>query len=91
METFVTWVLHIALIVHLALAGVCVWRVWRGENNLDRLLSADVIGTIGLAVLILIGLLERNSLYIDAALGLAALSAIGTIALAKLLEHRKNL
>ena len=91
METVVTWVLHVALAIHLVLAGVCVWRVWRGDTSLDRLLCADVIGTIGLAVLILIGLIERNSLYIDAALGLAALSAIGTIALAKLLEHRKTL
>ncbi len=91
MDTLVSWVLHLALIVHLALAGVCVWRVWRGENNLDRLLSADVISTLGLAVLILIGLINGNSFYIDAALGLAALSAIGTIALARLIEHRQNL
>lgn len=90
MNTLVTWTLHIALAIHLGLIAICVWRVWRGENNFDRLLSADVISTLGLALLILISLIERNSLYIDAALGLAALSAIGTIALAKLLERYKE-
>lgn len=76
-------VLDVALAVHIALIAVCVWRVWRGENVIDRLIGADLVGTLMLAVLVLIALILVNSTYIDVALGLAALGFVGTIALAK--------
>ncbi len=67
----------------------CVWRVWRGENAVDRLLGADLIGTLILAVLVLVALITRQSLYLDMALGLAALGAVGTIALAKYIADQR--
>jgi multisubunit Na+/H+ antiporter MnhF subunit len=82
-------VLGISIAVHIGLIAVCVWRVWRGENAVDRLLAADVIGTLFLAVLVLIAVNERNSLYIDVALGLAAPSFIATIALAHYIANHK--
>jgi multisubunit Na+/H+ antiporter MnhF subunit len=82
-------ILSIALVVHVALIGVCVWRVWRGENGIDRLLNADVIGTLILCVLILIALFERDAIYLDAALGLSALAMIGTIALARFIANKR--
>jgi len=83
MNQALTFILHAALIIHVALLAVCVWRVWRGENAIDRLIGADLIGTLTLAVLVLIALITTNSIYIDVALGLAALGFIGTIALAR--------
>lgn len=82
-------VLVIALIIHIALISVAVWRVWRGETVMDRLLAADVIGTIVLAVFVLLGLMHGNGLYIDVALGFAALTFISTIALARYIARRQ--
>jgi multisubunit Na+/H+ antiporter MnhF subunit len=76
-------VLYLSLIVHIGLIGVSVWRVWRGENIIDRLMGADLISTLTIAILILIALFERNSIFIDVAVGLAALGFVSTIALAK--------
>jgi multisubunit Na+/H+ antiporter MnhF subunit len=53
------------------------------------LIGADLIGTLILAVLVLVALIERQSLYIDVALGLAALGAVGIIALAKYIADQK--
>ena len=39
--------------------------------------------TLTLSILVLLALIERDSIYVDVALGLAALGFIGTIALAK--------
>ncbi len=78
-----------SIAVHVLLIAVCVWRVWRGENAVDRLLAADVIGTLFLAVLVLIAVSEGNSLYLDVALGLAAPSFIATIALAHYIANHK--
>lgn len=89
MTDLLTFALHASLVIHTALIAVCVWKVWRGENAIDRLLSADVIGTLILAVLVLIALIQRQSLYLDMALGLAALGVIGTIALAKYIADQK--
>lgn len=83
MATILTIVLYLALIVHIGLLGVVLWRVWRGENVIDRLMGADLLGTLALAVLVLLALIERDSIYLSVAVGLAALGFIGTIALAK--------
>jgi multisubunit Na+/H+ antiporter MnhF subunit len=76
-------VLYAALVIHVVFVGVVLWRVWRGENIVDRLIGADLVAIITLAVLVVISLITRNSIYIDVALALAALGFIGTIALAK--------
>ena len=77
------FVLTISLGIHVALIAVSVYRVWRGENLIDRLIGADLVTTLMLAILVLIAVVERNALYIDVALGLAALGFVGAIALAK--------
>lgn len=76
-------VLYGALLVHIGLTAVVLWRVWRGENVVDRLTGADMLTTLALSVLVLLALIERDSIYIDVSLGLAALGFIGMIALAK--------
>lgn len=85
--------LNIALVgslgVHIILIGICVYRVWRGENVIDRLIGADLVGTLVLAILVLIGLIERTSIYFDVALGLAALGFVGSVVLAKYLADQK--
>jgi len=83
MTTILIYVLYLALMVHIGLLAVVLWRVWRGENVIDRLMGADLLSTLTLAVLVLLALIERASIYIDVALGLAALGFVGTIALAK--------
>ena len=83
MTTILTYVLYLALLVHVALLAAVLWRLWLGENIIDRLTASDLLNILTLAILVLLALIERDSIYIDAALGLAALGFIGTIALAK--------
>lgn len=83
LSTVLTFVLYAALVIHIVLIGIALWRVWRGENIVDRLIGADLITTITLAILVILAVIDRNSIYIDVALALAALGFIGTIALAK--------
>jgi multicomponent Na+:H+ antiporter subunit F len=83
LEQVLAFVLSVSLGTHVALVGVSVYRVWRGENLIDRLIGADLVTTLMLAILVLIAAIERNALYVDVALGLAALGFVGAIALAK--------
>jgi multisubunit Na+/H+ antiporter MnhF subunit len=88
MENLLQTTLQISLAIHVLLIALCVWRVWRGENVIDRLIGADLIGTLILAILVLVALILSSSIYLDVALGLAALGFISTIALARyIVEH----
>lgn len=83
MSTLLAVVLYLALAIHIVLAAVVLWRVWRGENIVDRLIGADLATVLTLAALVLLALINRDGIYIDVALALAALGFIGSIALAK--------
>lgn len=78
-----TLALYVSLLLHVIMVGVAVWRVWHGENVIDRLIGTDLVSTLFLSVLVLISLIFRESIYIDVALGLTALGFISVIALAK--------
>ena len=75
--------LIIALALHVFMVSIAVWRVWRGENVIDRLIGVELVATLFLAILVLVSLSLRESIYIDIALVLGALGFVGTIALAK--------
>ena len=83
MEQILRIVLGASLAIHIVMIAVCVWRVWNGENVIDRLIGADLLGTMTLAVLVLVALILYSSIYLDVALGLALLGFISTLALAK--------
>ena len=81
--TILTYTIYGALLVYAGLISYAVWRVWRGENSVDRLIGVELIGTLMLGILVLIALVEENSIFIDAALGLAALGFISVLTLTK--------
>jgi multisubunit Na+/H+ antiporter MnhF subunit len=78
-----SYVIIAALAIHVVLFGVALIRVWRGENVIDRLVAVEMLGTLTLAVFVLIALQTRSSLYVDVAMALAVLGYVGTIALAQ--------
>ena len=89
MSELLLTLLYITLIIHIILVSVAVWRVWRGENVIDRLIAVDLSSTLFLAVTVIIALIAGNSIYIDVALVLAALGFISTVALSKYISTEK--
>lgn len=81
--------LYISLSVHVVLMGVALRHLWGGENVVDRLIGFDLLTTLTLAVLVLVSLIYRQSVYIDVALAVAVLSFVGSVALAKYLADDK--
>ncbi len=82
MANILTSALYLALLLHILMIAVALWRVWRGENVIDRLIGVDLVTTLVLAVLVVITLIQKNSVYMDVALGLAALGFVATIVFA---------
>jgi multisubunit Na+/H+ antiporter MnhF subunit len=88
-ESLLDWTIRLSLLVHMGVIAGCIWRVWRGENVIDRLLAADLMGVLVLAVLVLLALLRRDSFYIDVGLGLAAVGFVGTVMLARYIADER--
>lgn len=89
MERVLEVVFALALLIHILLLGIAVWRVLRGENAVDRLLSVELVSMLALCAMLLVTLITGQTIYLDVALALAALSLIGTLALAKYLADQR--
>jgi multicomponent Na+:H+ antiporter subunit F len=79
METLFDFILVILVMLMLP----CGWRVWRGPSTADRLLAIDLVTTLLASVMVVLGLMTGQGMYIDVALALGALSFIGTIGISR--------
>jgi multicomponent Na+:H+ antiporter subunit F len=66
------------LVLATAVAGL--WRVLRGPTEADRMMAAQLLGTGGIATLLLLAEAEAMPAAIDAALALAVLAAFASVA-----------
>jgi len=69
-----------------------LYRIMKGPTIFDRIISAGLIGTNGILVLVVLGFFyERIDMFIDLAIAYALLNFIGTVAISKFLEkHREE-
>jgi multicomponent K+:H+ antiporter subunit F len=78
-ELVLPWVIGaFAIAILLAL-----WRLLRGPSAPDRILALDTLYVNGLALTILLGIKLGTTIYFEAALVIAMLGFVGTVALAK--------
>jgi multisubunit Na+/H+ antiporter MnhF subunit len=89
MEQITTATIHLSLLIHIILMVIVAWRLWNGENVIDRLVASDLLGNLTLAVLVIVALIHREKIYIDVAVGFAALGYIAIIAFAKYIADKK--
>jgi multicomponent K+:H+ antiporter subunit F len=65
--------------------GFALWRLVRGPDYPDRILALDTMYVSSLALLVLFGLMLDTELFFEAALVIALLGFIGTVAMSKFL------
>lgn len=79
----VSEVLLASAVLVLAAVAAGLARVLRGPGNTERIMAAQLLGTGGIAALLLFGAAAGSSSAIDLALLLALLAAFATIAFVK--------
>jgi multicomponent K+:H+ antiporter subunit F len=62
-----------------------LWRLLRGPTLPDRILALDTLYVNAMALLVLVGIRFGTALYFEAALIIAMLGFVGTVALSKFL------
>lgn len=76
-----------AIEIGFALIGLatllCVWRLVRGPDMVDRILALDTLSINAIALLVLFGIQAGSTAYFEMALLLALLGFVGTVALCK--------
>ena len=75
--------LTVALGFILAILAVGLVRILRGPGDADRMMAAQLIGTSGIAALLLLGTVSGVSAAVDVALVLALLATFTSIAFVK--------
>ena len=81
--------LSLALVLALSLVSAALalslWRLLRGPDKPDRILALDTLYVNAIALLVLLGIHLNSSLYFEAALLIAVMGFVGTVALCKYL------
>lgn len=72
------------LLVGLAIA-LNLWRLVIGPSLPDRILALDTMYINAIALLVLVGIYQGSMLYFEAALLIAVMGFVGTVALSKYL------
>jgi len=71
------------------LSAAYLYRVLRGPTIFDRMLGLNGISTKVILLLLVIGTANgRVGMFVDIALGYALLNLVGSLAIAKYLEHQ---
>lgn len=81
------WALDFALVAVALAMLACAWRLFRGPEVTDRLLALDTLYVNTVALVVLLGLRWQTPLLFEAALIIAMLGFITTVALARYLTR----
>jgi multicomponent K+:H+ antiporter subunit F len=83
----VEWALNFALLAVGVALLLCAWRLLRGPELPDRVLALDTMYVNIVALVVLLGLRQGTQVYFEAALLIALLGFVATVALARYLTR----
>lgn len=79
----IDWALDFALACVVLAMALCGWRGLRGPDLPDRILALDTLAINAIAGLLLLGIRWQTALWFEAALIVAMLGFVATVALAR--------
>lgn len=86
-EAFLNLCILIALILLTASFFVSAVRIVRGPTLADRVLALDMLVSVGIGFIAVIGLKTGYNLYVDVAIALALVGFLATVAFARFILH----
>jgi multicomponent K+:H+ antiporter subunit F len=89
MSPVLVWCIDIALVIFSVSLVLASWRLLVGPQVLDRVLALDTLYVNSLAMLVLLGMRWNTGLFFEAALVIALLGFVGTLALGRFLTHER--
>jgi multicomponent Na+:H+ antiporter subunit F len=68
--------------------ALAAWRVVRGPSLPDRVVGLDLIGLLAVSFIAIVAVVSLQSVMFDAAIALALVSFLSTVAFARFIEWR---
>jgi len=81
------WALNFAIVAVAVAMALCGWRLLRGPDATDRILALDTLYINAVALVVLLGIQWRSAVLFEAALIVAMLGFVSTVALARFLSR----
>lgn len=82
---------NVAFIVLAVSVSFCFYRLVIGPTSPDRVVAADTITVVIIAMIAVYSIKESTAIFYDAILVLSVLGFVGTVAMAKFLAKGKNI
>ena len=83
----IRYALDLSLMLFAAAIALTGWRLLRGPDATDRILALDTLYTLGMAVVVLVGIRLRSKVYFESALIIALLGFVSTAVAARFLSR----
>jgi multicomponent Na+:H+ antiporter subunit F len=88
LNLFTDYTIEYLLVISLAVLILpMMYALWRGPSIGDRVLALEVIGTLGVLILLVLSVIQERSIYLDVALLLTLFSFLGTLVIARYMER----
>ena len=83
----ITIALYVTIAMVVLAAVLNVYRLIKGPDAPDRVLALDTLYISAIALIVLLGITLGTRLYLEAALLIAVMGFVGTVAMAKYLKR----
>ncbi len=87
MTEVVAFAANATLVIMVIGLAFSTYRIWTGPTLIDRLQALDLLNTIFIGVIIVLGIVLQNSQFIDVGIALAAFSFVSTLAIARFISE----
>lgn len=88
-QGIVQFMVATALSIMVVLLIAISTKVFRAPSGADRLQAIDTATTLLIGIIVLVAAVQRSSLLIDVAIGVAAMGFVGTLAIARYIAEGK--
>ena len=88
LSPFLNWSIEITFILLLVSMVIAFVRLVRGPSLPDRIVALDLLTLLAVGVIALFAIREDQPVFLDAAIALALVAFLGTVAYARFLERR---
>ena len=88
LSPFLNWSIEITFILLLVSMVIAFVRLVRGPSLPDRIVALDLLTLLAVGVIALFAIREDKPVFLDAAIALALVAFLGTVAYARFLERR---
>jgi multicomponent Na+:H+ antiporter subunit F len=88
LSPFLNWSIEITFILLLVSMVIAFVRLVRGPSLPDRIVALDLLTLLAVGMIALFAIREDQPVFLDAAIALALVAFLGTVAYARFLERR---